>query len=109
MVLKGNMREEDRDLLSRWMRGIEVHDEDEDGIATIVVKFKIRGDPEAMRRIFNSMSHDDACLIASACVHNSCIGVEDFEDDWEREDSKFGISFYLDEDGFIVINGSYRT
>ena len=103
------MRDEDIDLLTRWTRCLEVHDEDEDGIATIVVKFKIRDSPEEMRRIFNSMSHDDACSIASLYVHYSCIGVEDFEDDWKREDSGFGISFCLDKDGFIVIEGNYRT
>lgn len=103
------MTKEDKEILTCWLRGIEVHDEDEDGVGEFVLRFKIRDEPKTMVRIYHSMSHDDACAIAEAYIGNTCDGCESFSDDWNDPDSDFNLSFELDDEGFITIKGNYRT
>ena len=103
------MTKEDKNLLTSWLRGIEIHDEDEDGGGEFTLRFKIRDDPKKMARIYNAMSRDDAFGIAEEYIRLLCPGCEYFEKDWIDQDSGFNLSFELDDDGFITIKGNYRT
>lgn len=103
------MKKEDKNLLMSWLRGIEIHDEDEDGVGEFTLRFKIRDEPNTMARIYNAMSHNDACTIAEEYIRLLCPGCESFQEDWSDPESGFKLSFELDTDGFITIEGNYRT
>jgi len=102
------MTKEDRELLTSWLRYIKIDDANEDGIGTIELRFKIRDGEQEMRRIFNTMSHNDFCDIAEEYA-SLCDGCDGFADDWRDDNCAFKIFHHFDCEGFISIKGEYRT
>ena len=100
------MTEKGRKHLANWCRFVRIDDSDEDGICEFVLKFKVRD--ENMQVWMSSLTYYDVCEISASFVNATCPGCEDFADDWLDPDSDFAIDYRL-EDGFIVMEGNYRT
>lgn len=101
------MSPEDRKELEAWCRYACVDDTRDDGICRFVMKFKARD--QRMDVWMLQLSHEDACEIAAHICEETCPGCEDCYDDWMDPDEK---TFTLDvrlEDGFIVMEGKYRS
>ena len=56
-----------------------------------------------------SLTYGDACEIAASIVGSACPGCEGFDEDWmDPDNEKFVMDVWM-EDGFIVMEGNYRT
>lgn len=93
--------------LPNWCRYAHVDDTTDNGICWFTLKFKIRDTD--MDEIFKSLSYVDMCDVAYTILNTVCPGCEDFDEDWmDPNNEKFGMDVWL-EDGFIVMEGNYRT
>ena len=81
--MKTNQKDDLADLV-KWTRGIEFHDEDDDGIGEIEMFFKIRDESRRMTRIFNSLTRKDVIAIVSDFVIDHCAPCCEFDDDWNE-------------------------
>lgn len=98
-----------RARLEKWCRYILVDDTRDDGSCDFILKFKIRESADEMHKIAIAMCHDDACEIASDILESVVPGCEECYDDWKNPDDD---AYFLDwkyEDGYIVMNGRYRS
>ena len=93
--------------LSRWCRYAHVDDTRDDGICYFTLRFRIRD--VDMKSVYESLSYDDLCDAAYTVLDAVCPGCEGFDEDWRDADSG---AFAMDarvENGFIVMEGGYRT
>lgn len=96
-----------KERLKSWCRYAHVDDTRDDGICWFTLKFKIRDTD--MNEVFASLNYDDVCDIAYTILDATCQGCEDFDEDWKNPDNDdFGMDVKL-ENGFIVMEGNYRT
>ena len=100
--------------LQLWLRGIEFHDEDEDGIAEVELFFKIRDDAKKMKRIFKELTKDDVIGILSAFITTNCSPCENFDDDWRGlgawGNAGFNIDWsWNDQRQGIILSANFRT
>ena len=96
-----------KERLKSWCRYAHVDDTTDDGICWFTLKFKT-GDTD-MDKVFKSLSYDDLCDAAYTVLDAVCPGCEGFDEDWRDADNE---AFAMDarvENGFIVMEGSYRT
>ena len=101
------MTADEKDELEAWCRYARVDDTADNGICDFTLKFMIRD--VRMDAVMNRLSHEDACDVASRITEAVCHGCVDCYDDWSDPDEEF---FTLDmrlEDGYIVMEGRYRT
>lgn len=93
--------------LSHWCRYAHVDDTKDNGICEFTLKFKIRDTD--MNEVFKSLSYTDMCDVAYTILSTVCPGCEDFAEDWmDPNNEEFGMDVWL-EDGFIVMEGNYRS
>ena len=100
--------------LQLWLRGIEYHDENEDGIAELQLFFKIRDDAEKMKRIFDELKKDDVIDILSSFVTTNINPCENFDDDWRGlgtwGNSGFNVGWsWNDQHQGITLAANFRT
>lgn len=100
--------------LQRWLRGIEFHDEDEDGISEIELFFKIRGESEKMKRIFTELEKNDVIEILESFVAANCMPCEGFDDDWRGigtwGNAGFNVAWRWDaQRQGIMLSANFRT
>lgn len=95
-----------KEQLKVWCRYAHVDDTKDNGICKFTLKFKIRD--EDMETVFAGISYFDLCDVAEHVLDTVCPGCEGYADDWKDPDSPFNM---YDEyvDGFIVLEGEYRT
>ena len=100
--------------LRLWLRGIEFHAEDEDGITQIELFFKIRDEGKKMKRIYKELEKNYVIEILSSFVAANCLPSDGFDDDWrglgEWGDSDFDVDWGWDalRQG-ITLSAQFRT
>ena len=96
-----------KEQLKLWCRYARVDDTRDNGVCNFVLKFQIRG--EDMYKVVAKLDFFELCDVAEHILDNVCPGCEGFADDWKDPDNE---RFCLDsrmENGFIVLEGRYRT
>ena len=95
-----------KERLKSWCRYAHVDDTKDNSVCEFILKFKIRG--EDMRAVFSGLDYFEFCDVAEHVLDTVCPGCEGYADDWKDPDSPFSIyAEYMD--GFIVLEGKYRT
>lgn len=98
----------DIDELVKWLRGIEFHDEDEDGIGEVALFFKIRDEEERMVRIFDELTKDEVISILARFVRDECGPCEGFDDDWRGNKLKMeNGKWRMAEDGDFTVDWAW--
>lgn len=96
-----------KEQLKLWCRYARVDDTRDNGVCEFTLKFKIRD--EDMAKVMARLDFFELCDVAEHILDTVCPGCEGFADDWKDSDSTgFWLANRL-EDGFIILEGVYRT
>lgn len=98
------------DVLRKWVRRVTFFDEDDNGIATVSARFKVRDDNAFMDRVGCVLTRENAKSLICGVVDSFAYPCEGYEKDFDDPDSGFGLEWlYFKDSHTLEIKATIRT
>lgn len=96
--------------LRRWVTRVTYFDEDENGIAKVMARFKMRDENAFMDRVGVVMSHEVAKNLICGIIDGFAFPCEDYANDFDDPNSEFKVTWYYYEDAHTLeVRATIRT